>query len=85
MHEDTYRDSLLRYVSEVLLKGDGQGLTADTPLLELGIIDSFSFFAVLAFVENEFGISIAPGELNAEQLGSVNAIARTLAERSREG
>ena len=77
---EAYQEALLAFVRRELLKGKADDLTVDTPLLELGIIDSFSIFAVLAFIESELGVTISPESLEAGQLASVRAIAKTVAE-----
>lgn len=72
---DRYREPLRRFVAEELLEGRADELDHDTPLLELGVIDSFSLAEIVTFVEAQFAIAIPDGELKPTSFASVGAIA----------
>jgi acyl carrier protein len=49
-------------------------LQHDTPLLELGILDSLALLKLTLFVEERFGVVVAPEELIPENFATVDAI-----------
>jgi acyl carrier protein len=60
------------YLSQSFLFSDeGFNYADDASFLELGIIDSFGFVELLAFVQEEFGISVADHELVPDNFDSV--------------
>ena len=48
----------------------------DDPLLRTGILDSLGILEVVAFVEGEFGITVADEELVPESFETIATIAR---------
>jgi acyl carrier protein len=52
-------------------------------LIDSGIIDSLGIFQLVAFLEDRFGIAIGDEEITPENFGSVMAIERLVASRSR--
>ena len=63
------------YVVESWLNGDARGFDDDTDMQRMGILDSFSTLALVAFLEETFKVQIEPVEINAESFRNVNAIA----------
>ncbi|MFF5496691.1 acyl carrier protein [Streptomyces aquilus] len=71
-------EKLLAFVRENFLSGDPEGeLTADTPLLELGILNSLNTATLIAHIHEEFGVRVPLGDVtpetfkNLENLGSL--------------
>jgi acyl carrier protein len=63
------------YLSENFLFSDeGFNYEDDASFLELGIIDSFGFVELLAFVNEEFGITVADEELVPDNFDSVQKL-----------
>jgi acyl carrier protein len=50
-------------------------LTAETPLIAGGILDSLATVRLVAFLEERFGIEVKAHEANAENLASLAQIA----------
>ncbi|MEQ9325143.1 MAG: acyl carrier protein [Polyangiaceae bacterium] len=73
---------LVDFVASDLLDGDARDLDAQTPLLELGIIDSLTIVSLLSFLETRFGARIAPENVRPEHFVTIAAIA-VLTERAR--
>ena len=48
----------------------------DDGLLEKGVIDSMSILEVISFIEREFGIIAAAGDISETNFGSLTGIAR---------
>lgn len=59
---------------------DTSDVTAETPLFSTGLIDSFAFVSLLAYIEDEESIRIAPEDVN---LANLDTIARILAYAAR--
>lgn len=67
------RDHVRGYIVENFLFGDGDVLTGDSvSLLDEGIIDSVGVMELVAFLEQEHGLSIDDDELIPENLDSVD-------------
>ncbi|MEV6279622.1 acyl carrier protein [Nocardia sp. NPDC051832] len=79
----TASDFLLEHIAGAWLNGDGEGLRADTPLLELNIISSAEVFDLVHSIQAEFDIAIPLPEIRPENFRSVNTIA-DLIERYRK-
>ena len=74
-----------RYIMEnfLYMRPDYQ-FTDDDALLGKGIIDSIGVMELMAFVEEEFGVTVADTDITEENLGSVSAVCRYVASK-REG
>jgi peptidyl carrier protein len=71
---------LLRYVNEELDVGELAGkITADSPLLELGVLDSIRTARLLAQIRSEYGLRIPPRDMTGENFRTVQAIAILIA------
>ena len=63
------------YISRELVdKPELLPLLYDTPLLESGILDSLSVLKLVLFLEEQFGIVVAPEDLIPENFETVDAI-----------
>lgn len=58
-------DEFLQLLSATL--SIDESIEADTPLISSGIVDSFDVVTLLTMVEGEFGVSIAPEEIDVER------------------
>ena len=66
--------SIYDFIVKDVLRGRGEGLEVDTPLLDLNILDSFRIMTVLAYIEEELGVMIAPEELDKKAFNSIRSI-----------
>jgi len=73
--KDEVQQRVRGYVVESWLNGDERGFDDDTDMQRMGILDSFSTLALVAFLEETFRVQIEPVEINAETFRNVNAIA----------
>jgi acyl carrier protein len=71
----TVQDFTIGYISEALLDGDADGLRADTPIIELNIIDSAAIFDLVHALQAEYGITVPLRDITPVNFTSVNAIA----------
>lgn len=56
--------------------------SADTDLIEEGLLDSLAFMDLLMFLEQRFGIVFTPDQLDFDNFRSLNRIARTISGQS---
>ncbi|MFE7720689.1 hypothetical protein ACFU44_16785 [Nocardia rhizosphaerihabitans] len=71
----TAQDFLLECIADSWLDGNGEGLSADTPLLEFNIISSAEIFDLVHVIQAEFGIVIPLQDVRPDNFRSVAAIA----------
>lgn len=67
-------DRIRDYIAEQYLAGDQIGLTGDTLLLDLNVIDSVGIFDLMRFVSTEVAMRIPLAEVNADNFRSIDAM-----------
>jgi len=83
MSDSNMITELREFVAREFLSGKDEGLDAETPLIEWGIIDSVAIVALRDFVSRRFGVEIPYVELKPSNLANLAAIASTI-ERLRK-
>jgi acyl carrier protein len=74
-----YRDKLRNFILENYLFSDDHNLLRDgDSFLEKGILDSTGILELIFFLEEEFGIQVAEGDMVPENLDSVDNLLRYL-------
>ena len=69
-------EALKQFILKEFLPGeDPNELDDSTPLLSTGILDSLATLKLVTFLEDEFGISVAPHEADEEHLNTIADIA----------
>jgi acyl carrier protein len=77
MNEHEIKASAKDFILNEFLPGeDPAALTDTTGLVTTGILDSIAVLKVVAFLENQFGITIGPQEAVVENLNTLPDIAR---------
>ena len=66
------------FIIDNFLFGDADGIGDDTSFLEEGIIDSTGVLELVAFLEENYNISVEDEELIPENLDSISNIAQYL-------
>ena len=79
-----YTEKVTTFIGSELLGGQDEGLDSTTPLLELGILDSFSTIRLLSFVEDELGITVPLEEVTADNLASIEKFVECLVRHTDE-
>jgi acyl carrier protein len=70
------------FVAETFLyMRPGATVADDAPLLASGIIDSLGVMELVGFVEQSFGLTIAPEDITEDNFGSLKGIARYVVSR----
>lgn len=72
----TTEQKIKEYILAEFLPGeDPDELTASTPLITGGILDSLATLKLVAFLEEEFGVEIQPHETGVDYLNTIPDIA----------
>lgn len=74
----TVRSELVAFLADQILAPD-VSCTADAVLADLGV-DSFSLMEVVLFVERRWGVALPMERLTPENVHTVDALARCIAE-----
>jgi acyl carrier protein len=64
------RESIEQFIRENFIFGEVT-LSPETSFVEGGVLDSTSVLELVAFLEERFGIEVAPEEINLENLDSL--------------
>ena len=79
-----YRDRVRSFIIKKFLFGDDDGLKADASFLDEGVIDSTGVLELVAFLEEEFGITVEDDELIPENLDSIDNVVKYLEEKAKK-
>jgi acyl carrier protein len=71
---DEMTKTILDFVKREYLEDDEDELTATTPLITSGIVDSFSMVSLKRFVEKKYSIQIPDADAAPEAFDSVDKI-----------
>lgn len=83
--DTTMADQIIAYLQATLNQRDSTlTLTADTPLLQSGLIDSLTLFQLIDFVQKEFAVTIKPPEITLENFATVRTIEQLLVNKKSE-
>jgi acyl carrier protein len=78
MSENSIKQKIREFIIENFLFGTDEGFKDETSFLEGGIIDSTGILELVAFLEEEFSISVDDEEMIPENLDSVSNVAAYL-------
>ena len=77
MDQETIKATVKNFILNEFLPGeDPAALTDTTALITTGILDSIAVLKAVAFLENQFGITIEPHEAVVENLNTLSDITR---------
>ena len=80
---DTAKQKIKNFIMEQFLPGeDANELTDDTPLISGGILDSIATLQLVMYVEETFGVSFEPHEVDKENLDTLNLMVRLLESKT---
>jgi acyl carrier protein len=81
---DPIQGTVKSYILEEFLQGANPSeLTTTTPLVSGGILDSLATIRLVAFLEKQFGITIAPHEASVDFLDTIESIAALVESKRR--
>jgi acyl carrier protein len=76
---ETIEQKVKGYLMREFLPGeDPDELTATTPLISGGILDSIATLKLVTFLEDEYGVTFEPHEVDKENLDTIARIAQVL-------
>ncbi len=78
MELQTVIDEVRQFVVAEFLNGKGEGLDADTPLIDWGIIDSVAIVSLREHVHQQYGVLIPGAEMRPANLTSLRTIAELI-------
>jgi acyl carrier protein len=70
-----------QFITSNFYVADASSLTADTSLLDSGIVDSTGVLEIIAFLEGEMGIQVKDEEMIPENLDSIGKIAHFIVKK----
>jgi acyl carrier protein len=71
------------FILSTFLPGeDPAALTSFTPLMTTGILDSIATLKLVLFLEQEFSITVAPHEADAQHLDTIDRIIKLVSNKS---
>ena len=76
------RDEIQRYLSDTLLVDFAAGAGADTDLFEAGMVDSYEFVDLVAFLEQRFEVSLTDDELASPNIATLSGLVKLVAARA---
>ncbi len=86
MKAEELKAAIRQFIIENFLFGqDASGLRDETSLLEQGIIDSTGVLELVAFLENNHGLSVADEDLVPQNFDSIDNLAVYIARKSPRG
>lgn len=83
MKEGLIRDKIRVFLSKDREFRAPKGLKDTTPLVQLGVFDSFSVIKLVTFLEKEFEIRIHPEDLLEENFSTVAALEKLVIRKQR--
>jgi acyl carrier protein len=82
---DSIQQELKQYIiREFMFDKDASILDNDVPLIENGILDSLGIFALVAFIQERFRVTISHQDIVLENFKTINRI-RDLISRKQQG
>jgi len=81
--EASVEASVKEFILREFLPGeDPTNLTASTPLITTGVLDSIATLKLVLFLEERFGIGLAAHEARAEHLDTIDRIVELIRAKS---
>ena len=81
-NENSVMETVRQFIVEQFLPGeDPSELTATTPLMSSGILDSVNALKLIMFLENNFNIEIEAQEASVEHLDTLEKIGKLVASK----
>ena len=75
------RERVRGFIIKNFLFGDDDGLKDDASFLDEGVIDSTGVLELVAFLEEDFGITVEDDELVPENLDSIDNVVEYLQKK----
>ena len=76
------RDALLKFVVDEFLQGDASDIPDDLDLIANGVVDSLGLLKLVAFLEEQCGVSIAPEAMVPDSFRSIASIMALISQHA---
>ncbi len=74
-------NTIITYIKNEILNDPNTALTAQDDLLGSGLVDSMGFVRIIAFLEEEYDITIPPTDMVIEYFMNIEAMSNYVASR----
>lgn len=74
MQKDDIFNNLQNYIATEVLEGEDVGLESDTPLLEIGVLNSIEIMSMVRYIEDEFNVTLPMKSIHAENFKNLDVI-----------
>lgn len=82
MNEQTIADEIRTYlITEFHPEGRAEEITMGMDLMNSGIVDSLGLLKLIAWIENQFSITVGDADLDPENFSSIQAITEFVTSR----
>lgn len=81
MELSALEDEIRRFISRTFLFEFGAEVTADSDLFNAGLIDSYGFIDLVAFLEQTYGVSLSDDDLASPQMATLSGITHLVGAR----
>jgi acyl carrier protein len=81
-------ETIRKFLVDEVLEGVNANVTADTPLLEWGVLSSMSTMRLVGFLSERFGIEVPSDEVvgrNFKDLASITAMVQRMRAQQQDG
>ena len=79
-----YSEIIKQFIVDNFLFGDDAKLSVDTQLFEKGIIDSTGILELVAFIEDNFKVTVGDDELIQDNFSSINSMDKFLQTKNNQ-
>ena len=80
-HVQQVADQLAAFTNRTLLMDEDGGIDADTPILDMGILDSLSMVSLLTHIQTQFGVHIPNEEITPDNFETLRVLAELTVSR----
>lgn len=72
---------LIEFVNDVLMFGQAPDLNNETPVFDLGVLDSMGTISLLSFIEKQFAVAVPLEQIQPADLRNISTIADMILRR----
>ena len=76
------QQKLIKYICEEIHMMEPDAITSEEDLLESDLLDSMGVMRLVAFIEGEFSVSVAPQDLTVENFSTIQNIESLIIAKS---
>lgn len=77
---DYIRSDLLSYIKRVYAKTSPEDISIDSPLLQMGIIDSLSLMSLILYIERKYRLDFYTIDVTRDHFADIKTISKLICE-----